>query len=266
MRNERSWRHALRKEIVPRLFLLCVLGLWPFVDTCAQYRHKSEAEIAATTPAQRVDEYADEQAYHKYDYLDQQYELILKYILRDGLKALPRMIEITNEYDPASANGKTDHKGERFDAMWMLLGALDNHVVRLRASPEGAQGIAALARAIDRMRAAGYGRQDQHEWAEHGRFESAVAALEDAKGTNATDEAIKDTLWVKYKLKISDRELLAFGNFLISRDPIYPSWSETEDIKDYSRVNNAGNPAQVYIMKNPERFYQAYLMFRRPKH
>src|SRR6267378_1694923 len=112
MRNERRWRHALRKEIVRRLFLLCVLGLWPFVDTCAQYRHESEAEIAATTPAQRVDEYADEQAYHKYDYLDQQYELILKYILRDGLKALPRMIEITNEYDPASANGKTDHKGE----------------------------------------------------------------------------------------------------------------------------------------------------------
>jgi hypothetical protein len=45
------------------------------------------------TPAQRVDEYAEEQAHHKYDFLDNQGHLIGKYILRDGLAALPRMIE-----------------------------------------------------------------------------------------------------------------------------------------------------------------------------
>ena len=255
----------LTKILVRQLFVLWVISFGGFVDACAQYRHKSEAEIAAMTPAQRVEEYANEQVYHKYVFLDEQHGLISKYIRRDGLTALPRMIEIMDEYDPRNVSGRSEKKGERFDAMWMLLGELDDHMVRLRASPAGRQAIAALARAIDRMRAAGYGKKGQHEWAEHGRFDSAVTALEDARGTNATDEAIKDTLWVRYKIKMSHKELLAFSNFLIARDPGYPSWSDTYDIKDYSRVNNAGNPAQVYVMKEPDRFYEAYLQFKKQK-
>lgn len=95
------------------------------------YKHKTEAELARMTPAQRVDEYADEQAYHKYDVLDKQWMLIHRYIMRDGLAALPRMIEIIDEYDPTRPSGKRGHKGERFDAMWMLLDDLDNHVIRV---------------------------------------------------------------------------------------------------------------------------------------
>ena len=52
------------------ILLLSLFSFGPCVDVCAQYRHKSEAEIAAMTSAQSVDEYADEHAYHKYDYLD----------------------------------------------------------------------------------------------------------------------------------------------------------------------------------------------------
>src|SRR6266404_8660688 len=149
---------------VRHLFILLVFSSCTIVDACAQYRHKAEADIAAMTPAQRVDEYADEQAYHKYDLLDQQHENILRYILRDGLTVLPRIIEIMNAYDPTKASGTTDHKGERFDAMWMLLGAVDGRVARLRALPQGRQAMNALARAVDRMRAAGYGKKGQHEW------------------------------------------------------------------------------------------------------
>lgn|SRR5437588_75572 len=258
-------RHMITRLFARRLFLLWVFSLVPFVNTCAQYHHKSESEIAALTPAQRVDEYANEQAFHKYDVLDQQRALISKYILRDGLRALPRMVEIIDEYDPTRESGRIDHRGERFDAMWMLLSDLDRAAVRLRASPEGLKAMDALARAIDRMRAAGYGKKDQHEWAEHGRFDSAVTALDDTKGIDDTDEAIRDTLWVKYKLKMSDKDLLAFSNFLIARDPGYPAWSETYDIKDYSRVNAAGNPAQVYIMKESDRFYEAYLQFKKQR-
>src|SRR5436190_7962399 len=104
------------------IIILWLISYVPFAALESDYTHKSEAEIAAMTPAQRVDEYADEQAYHKYDYLDQQHELISKYILRDGLKELPRMIEIMNEYDPTREDSRSGHKGERFDAMWMLLG------------------------------------------------------------------------------------------------------------------------------------------------
>lgn len=257
--------HMLTRLLVKRLFLLWLFTVVPFVDGCAQYRHKSEAEIAAMTPAQRIDEYANEQAFHKFDILDKQNQLISKYLRRDGLNALPRMIEIMNEYDPVNAAGRDANKGERFDAMWMFLGELDNQVVRLRASAEGRQAIQALERAIARMRAAGAGKKDQQEWAEHGRFDLASTTLQDAKGVNATDEAIQDTLRISYKIRLSNQELRAFTNSLVSRDAGYPGWSDMDLIKDYSRMNEAGNPAQVYILKTPERFYEAYLEFKKQK-
>src|SRR5881227_3294960 len=114
----------LPNGLAPALLLLLGLSFVPLTGACAryirpsdaqsattQYYHKSEAELAAMTPSQRVDEYADEQAYHKYDLLaDHQYELIHKYIVQDGLKALPHMIEIINEYDPAKPSATSDRK------------------------------------------------------------------------------------------------------------------------------------------------------------
>lgn len=239
----------------------------PFVTHAHGYKHKTEAEIAQMTPALRVDEYSEEQAYHKYDLSDEQWMLILKCIRRDGLAALPRMIEITDEYDPTRASGKRGHKGERFDAMWMLLGDLDNHVVRLRGTEEGKRAIAALERAINRMRAAGYGQPDQHDWPQHGRFESAVATIEQARGINlTTDPAIRNALRLGYRVQMSDEALLAFSNFLVTHDPTYPSWSEMDYIKDYSRLNAVGLPVRVHTMKKPERFYDAYFEFKKAKH
>jgi hypothetical protein len=226
------------------------------------YKHKSEAELEQMTPAQRVDEIAKEQAYHKYN-LDDQSQLINKYIERDGLKALPRLIEIIDEYDPTRTSGKSGSKGEYFDAAWMTMSSLDSRVIRLRASDEGKHAIEALERAIGRMRAAGHGQPGQHEWAEHGRFDLALMTLEELKGNNSTDETVKDTFWVKYKIQMSNQELLQFSNFLVTRDAMYPSWSGTDFIKDYTRINEAGNPLQVYIMKKPEQYHEAYLEFKK---
>jgi hypothetical protein len=248
------------------LLLLCLVSFSPSAICAPTYKHKSEAEIARMTPAQRVDEYAEEQAHHKYDFLDDQYRLIEKYIWRDGLSALPRMIEIMDEYDPTRASGRRGHKGERFDAMWMLLADLDNHAVRLRGAEEGRRAIAALERAINRMRAANYGQPDQHEWTQHGRFESAAAVLKRLKGINLfNDPAIKETLRLEYSIQMSDEDLLAFSNFLVARDPTYPSWSEMNYIKDPTRINAAGNPLWFYTLKKPERFYEAYLEFTKTK-
>ena len=249
----------------PIILFLWLMSCGPFVIHESKYKHKSEAEIAQMAPAQRVDEYAEEQAHHKYDFLDEQWILILKHVRRDGLAALPRMIEIMDEYDPTRASGKRGHKGERFDAMWMLLGDLDNHVIRLRGSEEGRRAMDALERAIQRMRAAGYGQKDQHEWPQHGRFDLALMNLEEAKGVGSADRNIRDTSWVRYKIQMSDEDLLEFSNFLVARDPTYPNWSETDFIKDYTRINEAGLPLQVYIMKKPERFYEAYLEFKKTK-
>lgn len=247
----------------PVVILLLLMSFAPRALAAQEYRHKSEAEIARLTPAQRVNEWVEEQVHHRYDLDDDHEDLIKKYVLRDGLAALPRMIEIMDEYDPTRFREGAGRRGERFDACWLMLGYMDHQAVRLRASEVGRRAMAALESAVGRMRAAGYGRKGQHDWPQHGRFELAASYLKEARGINLADEAIRDTLWVRHKVRMSDEELLAFSNFLAARDPAYPSWSEKDFIKDYTRVNEAGNPFQRHVMKKPERFYEAYLEFRK---
>lgn len=114
--------------------------------------------------------------------------------------------------------------------------------------------------------ASGYGQKNQHEWAQHGRFELVASYLERAKGINLfTDPAIKETFRRKYKILLSDEELLAFSNFMAAHYPEHPSWSETNYFRDHSQINEAGNPLWVRTMKKPERFYDAYLEFKKTK-
>jgi len=247
------------------ILFLCLISFAPFTVQAAKYRHKSEAEIAQMTPAQRVDEYADEQAYHKYDVLDEHSELIEKYIRVDGLKALPRLIEIIDEYDPRRSSGKSGRKAERFDGMWILLSNLDNFVVRVRASEDGRRAMDALERAIGRMRAAGYGQPDQHGWEKHGRIESAAANLKEAKGINSRDESIRDTLRLEYKIILSNVELFRLSNFLTKNYSDYPGWSKTIYFRDFTQFNYAGNPLWTHTLREPKRFYEAYLEFEKIK-
>jgi hypothetical protein len=82
------------------ILLLWLTSFTSFALPAQKYRHKSEAQIASLTPAQRVDEWVNELVYHRFDLSDEHESIIEKYILQDGLKALPRMIEIIDEYDP----------------------------------------------------------------------------------------------------------------------------------------------------------------------
>jgi hypothetical protein len=246
------------------ILLLCLMSFAPVVIHAGGHKHKSEAEIVQMTPAQRVDEWVNEDVHRGYDFSEHLYWLLMKkYILRDGLALLPRMIEIMDEYDPTRGSGRSGHKGERFDAVLALLDILDNEVVRLRGTAEGRRAVDALERAVNRMRIAGYSQQDEVKWSKYERFDFTSLNLGWIKGISQVDENVKDTLWVRYKILLSKEELLAFSNFLIARDPTYPSWSETDFMKDYTRINEAGNPLRVYIMKKPERFYEAYLKFKK---
>ncbi len=256
----------IRKFTEPVILIMCLMSF----ASCASlgeliYKHKSEAEIAQMTPAQRVDEWVNEQVYHRYDVLDEQKYLIRKYITTDGLKALPRMIEIMDEYDPTKFREGKERRGERFDACWSMLGYIDDDAVRLRGSKEGRRAIDALERAIGRMRAANYGQPDQQEWEQHGRFELAVMQLESAKGINSVDNAIKQTFRLEYKIVLSNAELLEFSNFLATHYPEYPGWSEKNNFQDMTQINEAGFPLWIYTMKKPERFYKAYIEFKKTK-
>jgi hypothetical protein len=247
------------------ILLLLLMSFASCVIHGQKYKHKSEAEIARMLPAQRVDEYAEEWAHHRYDVLDDYSGLVNKYIRRDGLKALPRINEIINEYDPTRSAGRRGRKGERYDAAWMLLDDFDTHVVRVRASEEGRRALDALERSVERMRAAGYGQKEQHDWKRHGRFDSVMDQLKEAKGVNRRDGWVKETFRLEYEIILSDVELLEFSNFLVANYPEYPSWSETKLIKDATQLNGTGDPVRLRILEKPERYYEAYMEFKKAK-
>jgi hypothetical protein len=224
-------------------------------DEQKNYKHKSEAEIAQMTPDQRLDEQISESEYHLTDASDKQWSVIRKYTDKDGLSAASHLVQIIDGYNPK--NVYHDHSGTAV----IIASDIDDRIVRLRASPEGRSVIEAIERLSARMIAAG------------SKYSNNELDLPKLRGLNFVDHAIADTLRVKYRIKLSDSELLEFTNYLVEKDPTYPSWSERTMIKDSSPPNDAASPAQVFIMKQPERFYQEYLAFKKsspripsPKH
>ncbi len=247
------------------ILFLCLINFAPIVANAQWYKHKSEDKLARMTPAQRVDEFVKEHTHHYYDVWndDNQGEVIQKYIWRDGLKALPRIIEIMDEYDPTQYSGRRGNKAMRFDAAQGILTDLDNHIVRLRASEEGKRAIDALGRAVERMRAAGYAvKKDGFDW-NYTTLNIAVIDLNRAKGVNDMDDDIQGTFRFVYKVILPDAELLKFSNYLTARYPEYPSWSEGQMVKDDAELSPAGLPVMNRMLKKPERYYEAYLEFKR---
>jgi hypothetical protein len=233
----------------------------PKPDTCveANYKHKSEAELTAMPPAQRIDEVVKEQLYHMPNVEDYPASLGI-YLRKDGVQVMPVLTEYMNAYDPKNYS---KCEGMRFHVAFTRSGDIDDNVVRLRGIKEGQLAIDALERGIERMRDAGF---DKSNHKRSGDFNFALLHLKLLKGINISDRSIMDTFWVQHKIKMSDSELLEFCNFLILRDPTYPAWSEmTGLIKDHSRTNEAGYPLQVYLLKKPERYYEAYLEFKKTK-
>ncbi len=245
------------------ILLLFVMSFASLAIQAQKYKHKSEDEIAALTPAQRVDEYDNEWAHHRYDVMDKQIRLIGKYVLLDGIEALPRIIEIIDEYDPTHSSNK--RKGLRFDAAWMLLGDLDEHVFRVRSTDKGKQAIDAFERSIERMRKAGYGQNKQEGWERYGRVDYCSINLKELKGVNDQDKDIRSTLRFVYKIKLSDEELSEYSQYMTTHFPDYPSWSEGEMVKDDTDIAPDGRPAMNRILKKPERYYEAYLEFKKLK-
>ena len=50
-----------------RIFLLWPMSLTLFVIPAQAYKHKSEAELAQMTPAQRVNVFVEENVHHRYN-------------------------------------------------------------------------------------------------------------------------------------------------------------------------------------------------------
>lgn len=217
-------------------------------DDCGKenYRHKSESEIAAMTPAQRIDEIIKEQVYHMPSF-DKYSDVIKKYIRKDGVKILPVLTRYMNEYSPESFS-----KCERLSVVLFTVSALeaddlDNSVIRLRGTKEGKLAIEALERGIERMRKAGFDK-DNHEM--NSDFNFLLLHLKGQKGINVRDEIIMNTLQAQHKVQIAESEMLEFSNFLTSLDPTYPSWSKI------------GGHSPPVVLEDSKKYYEAYLKFK----
>lgn len=223
----------------------------PKIKECEKtdYKHKSEAEIAAMTPAQWIDEMVSEQLYHMPAFEDETADLLGDYIYKEGVKILPLLIEYLNDYDPKGSSD-CDRSGMRFAISSAYADSLDNTIFRLRGTTEGRLAIEALGRGVGRMREAGFEKSD-HKF--NGRFNLSLHHLEMAKGTNIRDEMIRATLRARHGVQMTESEYLDFSNFLTSLDPAYPTWS---DVGEY------GPPP---LMAESKRYYEAYLKFKARK-
>jgi hypothetical protein len=235
----------------------------PDSDGCkkASYRPKAEAEIAGLTPMELIDERVLSELYRDsfgsfVEWANYQ-QLIDTQIQKAGAKILPVISARISAYDPMRAS---DCDEARLLVASMAANDLDRFTLRVRGISEGRQVIDALGQAIDRMRKAGFDSREVN-YENNRRFRIYAAYFKSLKDVNDVDNAIRETFRVKRKIKISDDELTKFSNFLVSRDPTYPTWTESELFMDYSQINEAGLPQQVYILKTPERFYLAYSEF-----
>jgi len=214
------------------------------------------------TPEQLVEEYCREDSRHRYDVLDRYRDLLETYISRDAVKAMYPSARIIDQYDPTTREGRSQGKGDRADAVWNLLAHLDGNVIRLRASHEGRPAIASIRRLLERMERSHFDGADDYDYRRQGRYEILKIDLQWIEGINQCDEAIRHTLKLKYKIALSDKALLDFVTYLISKDPHYPGWSKREEYKDLTQHNQAGYPIWYLIMKNPQPFYEAYLEYQ----
>lgn len=222
--------------------------------------HKSEGDLARMTPEQQVDEYCNEYVRHGPQHPDYR-ALIRRYINLHAIRAVVRLAEIVNQYDPTARGRSSRENGDRAYEACVLLPMMDSNVVRLRALAEGRAAIEAMKRLSGRMRGAHFDSEESDD-RNRSRYELLTSSLKEIEGVNYCDQAIEKTLRLNYKIHFSEGELMRFVDYLITEDPYYTAWSTREEYKDLTQRNAAGNPIWYLIMKKPEPFYKAYLQFK----
>jgi hypothetical protein len=224
------------------------------------YQHKSDGDLARMTPEQQVDEYCNEYVRHGLGHSDYS-DLIRKYINLHAIRAVVRLAEIVNQYDPTGRGKSSREKADRAYQATVLLPMIDANVVRLRASAEGRTAILAMKQLSQNMLAAHFDKDEDNDQ-NRPRYELLISSVEELEGVTDCDQAIENTLRLRYKIHLSEGELVRFVDYLITEDPYYPAWSTREEYKDLTQRNEAGNPIWYLIMKKPEPFYKAYLQFK----
>jgi hypothetical protein len=207
------------------------------------FKHKSEAEIAAMSPEEKIDQMVLEQMFHAPWNNDGNYNLLHLLIIEDGIKILPKAIEYMNEYDP-NVQECEERRDARLLTAAMYINIVDSAKFRIRAIENGQLAINAFEQAIERQRKY---RSDAGKDVGRGKLFSTF--LEGIKGQTVKDGLIEETLEKQHNIKIWKAESIEFTNFLISLDPAYPSWTKVLVWAEMTKEES-------------DRYYQAYLKFK----
>lgn len=209
----------------------------------AQFEHKTETEIAAMSPEEKMDQMVLEQMFHVPFSGDDNYKLLHDHLVQDGLKILPKAIEYANAYDPKASECR-DRANARLLTAAMYLHLVDFVKIRLRGVESGRNAIDALEQAIVRK-----SKEDiENQKGSSSRTNLLTTLLNQIRGGGIIGDEIQQALRDRYNIHLSDNEMLQLSNFLISLDPSYPSW------RSFGR--DEMSPSES------EKFYNAYLKFK----
>jgi hypothetical protein len=207
------------------------------------FKHKSENEIKAMSPAQRVEEVIKERLYHGVEISDDNYEPLLRYIHKNAIETLPALESVAARYEPRPEQTGPDI---RFETAFLLAREIDDSVIRIRTTDKGRSLIKSFENVLGRMQNAGYA-EDTHKWyRRYLGYEKDVAGLQ-GKQLSLIDGYIQESLEKKHTTQISDEEMLKFSNYLTSYKPTYPSNCK---VKSLACINSKW-------------YYETYLKFKR---
>lgn len=212
------------------------------------------------TPDQRVAELCKEHAQNAFISYD---EILKNYLRQDGLKAMPQVIREIETYDPTRSVSASQQKFRRYEAAAFILSHFDGFLFRVRAFAEGREAIAALKRMSERLRIALANSKEKDEYEMGRRYRQNLSFVAELEGNSSKDDTLQETLKIRYDINLSDDELSAFVNYLIERDPYYPSWSKMAFL-EVSEHEGKGKTTHLLLMK-PEPYYQAYLEYKAKK-
>jgi hypothetical protein len=224
------------------------------------FLHKSEAQIARMRPEQRVKEYARHYYDEHYEYL----ELLSKCIYQDGLKALPAIAQELDSYNPAAMRKWDLKRAKRHQAAHHLLSDIDNKVFRVRGFAEGKRAVEAAERATRRLAdALATKGNDLGENSDDLKIVHDLAASfsRGLLGRNSLDAKIRDTLWFKYDVDLSENDLLSFVEYLIAKDPYYPSHVKPKLLTPPGIKKGSDRIIQSIVNK-PEAIHQLYQEYK----
>ena len=222
-----------------------------------KFKPKSEALIASMTPQQLVEELVAVQpsTFDTYDEIVDYQELIEKRIRKKGARI--KVLSVLTEYFDKSYKKQSSFNCDKFwvDTLYKIAWDIDRFEFRLRGEEKGRQAIDAFESAIKRAESPGFASKKVLSYYNN--------TLDDLKGIGEYDRKIQNTFLIRKSMELSDDEMLKFSNYLTELDPTYPKWSYWDFIKDYSRLNEAGNPIQRYVLIKPKRFYETYEEFKK---